>query len=82
MLRAVAGLACRARSNTPLPQACFTAVGLCSDFHFGRCVFQLCTRFLLQVKGYAAEASPEKDTSVSSQACMFPVSPVINNAAD
>lgn len=32
MLRAAAGLACRARSNTKLPQICASAVSQCADF--------------------------------------------------
>ena len=31
MLRAAAGLACRARSNTKLPQICASAVSQCAD---------------------------------------------------
>ncbi len=73
MLRAAAGLACRARSNTKLPQICASAVSQCADFARESEKLLNLRSAGSQVRGFAAESAPEQDTTVSVSLCSLAV---------
>ena len=73
MLRAAAGLACRVRSNTKLPQICASAVSPCADFPVMLETILNLRYAHPQARGYAAESAPEQDTTVSLSLCSLAV---------